>query len=860
MKVHVSLDNVGYSDKPLNQIPKMKYRISTKWQEIELAELADLVGNKGYAMIPAHMVGGISAVNCVGIQLFALDFDHGSTFEQVKKKCDLWRLPIAFAYHTYNSSSEEERFRVVFRYHTVIEDTYIIKVVLAMLNKIFSESDSVCINPDRMFLGGKKLIYLDESAHIALVQLLFQFHESLNTNGNYKRSIENFCKKYSIMMFNHRAVMGSDEILSTFQENDDFMNSVIIHKIVENTKTSFFIMESEGRHKSITCKRKQRNLDVNCCDGCRLLDDFNSGFELSHEERFAILSNLMHIKGGEKHFFDILEKYYDSAIYEKWKKDVNYIRTYHPKRCSDSFCPYYADCEQAGTIVDTLAIDRKVYVRKETEYYPLEEAVHCLKQNLEMAYESFDSGIHLIKAQTSIGKTTQYIELIERHPEASFLIAVPTNMLKQQVTEDLLKKGIGKDELFMTLSIDDNIFFQEMKEEIQNAHARGIHNKKGQVLRKYYEEIKDNPSKKIVIEECRKLIKGINAVRDERVIVTTHAYFLQMPEVFLKKYTIIIDEDILQLQILGQSHQVGINCLKELVDQNVSGYAGIAGRILSAKENEYINISPSPGINPLTEEQMDELMCSENDNINDLQYAEVFVKKKDYYSGTWVVKYFCPTKLPRLKCIVLSATLNANIYKRYFGDRMPITMYPCKMVKYKGNVIQYPYHSLGRRDLSNKMQVFNFVRRLAGEPELEIITFKESASIKGVAGMNSQALNFGNTTGINKFAGKNLGIVGTPYKEETAYKLIAFYLGAAVNNKDDERPRMRRVEYKDMEFVITTYKDPLLREIQLYSLESELEQCIGRARLLRHACTVYVFSAFPCEQAKLHLKNYLLDM
>ena len=40
-----------------------------------------------------------------------------------------------------------------------------------------------------------------------------------------------------------------------------------------------------------------------------------------------------------------------------------------------------------------------------------------------------------------------------------------------------------------------------------------------------------------------------------------------------------------------------------------------------------------------------------------------------------------------------------------------------------------------------------------------------------------------------------------------------------------------------------------MRRIQLWSIESLLEQAIGRARLLRYNCTVWVFAGFPAEQA-----------
>ena len=62
------------------------------------------------------------------------------------------------------------------------------------------------------------------------------------------------------------------------------------------------------------------------------------------------------------------------------------------------------------------------------------------------------------------------------------------------------------------------------------------------------------------------------------------------------------------------------------------------------------------------------------------------------------------------------------------------------------------------------MQVFDFARMISHNPKLEIITFKEGRVISGVRDMNSKNLHFGNTTGINALAGRDMAIVGTPYK------------------------------------------------------------------------------------------------
>ena len=54
-----------------------------------------------------------------------------------------------------------------------------------------------------------------------------------------------------------------------------------------------------------------------------------------------------------------------------------------------------------------------------------------------------------------------------------------------------------------------------------------------------------------------------------------------------------------------------------------------------------------------------------------------------------------------------------------------------------------------------------------------------------------------------------------------------------------------------------SYEDKLLRNIQLYFISTELEQAIGRSRLLRTNSTLYLFSNFPCQQAKLSKIDYL---
>lgn len=54
-----------------------------------------------------------------------------------------------------------------------------------------------------------------------------------------------------------------------------------------------------------------------------------------------------------------------------------------------------------------------------------------------------------------------------------------------------------------------------------------------------------------------------------------------------------------------------------------------------------------------------------------------------------------------------------------------------------------------------------------------------------------------------------------------------------------------------------TYGDEQMRNLQLFFIETELEQAIGRARLLRCSCKVYLFSNYPCAQAEIIQDEYM---
>lgn len=93
-------------------------------------------------------------------------------------------------------------------------------------------------------------------------------------------------------------------------------------------------------------------------------------------------------------------------------------------------------------------------------------------------------------------------------------------------------------------------------------------------------------------------------------------------------------------------------------------------------------------------------------------------------------------------------------------------------------------------------------------------------------------------------------VVGLPYHNELQYRFYMYAIYGIVYNPL-EKSRFRRIENDNYSFKLNTMEDEHYQRIQKYLISSELEQAVGRARLLRYDCTVYLYSGFPVEQTNI---------
>ena len=126
---------------------------------------------------------------------------------------------------------------------------------------------------------------------------------------------------------------------------------------------------------------------------------------------------------------------------------------------------------------------------------------------------------------------------------------------------------------------------------------------------------------------------------------------------------------------------------------------------------------------------------------------------------------------------------------------------------------------------------------------MERITFKEFAG--------ADPIYFGKTEGCDFYRGKEIAVIGTSHYPTFLYKLIALTIGFKIEVNVKQSPQTITRNGYAFKFMTYSPENEVLKNIQLWLIEGELEQAVGRARLLREAgAKVHLFSNFLLPQAR----------
>ena len=530
----------------------------------------------------------------------------------------------------------------------------------------------------------------------------------------------------------------------------------------------------------------------------------------------------MKCEGGRKLMKETMTKFNEAGLTNYTENNFN-IFPYlgivsYPPQLINTFSVYDEDKHIYDFETEVLNQRGKIQILEAIHRIPLVEAENKLKNQFEKILKSDQKEkIHLFKLPTAIGKT----RLLTTTNNST--IALPTSRLKEEVTE---RMTISYKMTPNPIKFND----ERINNIIDYYYSMGLQQKAVAILHK----IVSGRFKYTVCEEDLKYAKDYldqleKCLKSDETVLTTHTRAVHTK---FKHDTLIFDED--PIGSLIQINQIKISDLfvAELtLQKNRQDLTNVLNILKNANSGEIIS-SPTILI------ELDELVekLSENtkveSNIFGFFASSYFVK--DTFDPN-LIHYVSKKELPEDKnIIILSATINTNIYKSLFGDRIEI--FDIGEVEQKGTVIQYTKRSCSRKGLSKYV---NQISEAVGDKK--VITFKSFINQFSNA---SKEMYFGNCSGYDTLAGENLAVVGTPHRNNVEYLLLAKALG--INFKtSDTTMGFKEIEYNGFRFIFNCYENSELRDIQLGLIESDLIQAVGRARTLRTEAAVELYSNFP---------------
>jgi len=859
--IKLSLDTVCWNRKPKDgEIGVISKSVPKHIVEMEIEEFAtNVVQPYGKTWCSAIFRDGLrSNETFEEQQIFGLDIDEGISFEEMIERCNKYNIIPAFVYTTF-SSKNNNKFRVIFVLEHKVKDKRVRDLIQLALMKLFPESDKACKDASRLFFGGLELLYSNYDKTINVPELIDSMIAYLYATDktHSARDVKDFCKYTGVNMINGlpniKIIDKDDNIMDNNNNNNNnnceivgemTINPNIIVGVSDNSPTIYsidFSQEIVKEQKKATTKPTKIKYNISNTietresvinhfnwedleDNCKLYKEFADGTHWAyHLELFGIATNLLAIDGGRKRLFEALSKDEKYDI-NNWEYQCNYIikKNYTPQRCTN-FCPHKSTCEHGLNMIWTAKVPRgRISVLSTPILKTLEQAELDLSDAFETIQATGKVGeIYCLKAVTGLGKTQMYLNI------KNTTIAVPNHALKNEIYNRCLEAG---NDVVMTPSLPE--LPEEQSARISKLYKIGAY----RAATKYIHDLAlVNPKVKEYI------VQNESALKSYKTLITTHSKLLYLQET--NNDTVIIDEDILS-NLINVDYVYTADLMqleREAFSEKTQNI--IDDLLMSVKKAKCNIIQEMPSYLIKNKEVYSVILSHTNSfNTNVLGFLDCTHYIKSYNSKKQEIISFVNRRVLPInkKIILMSATLNEEICKLVFGDRM--IWVDLGEVELKGNIVQYPQKSFSRFQIKENKDLIPLAQNIVGE--LPTITYKS------LANKFNTIATFGATAGLDSMKGQDIAVIGTPHVSEIVYLLFANALGLKPK-LNDATMHYTKIKRNGYEFWFNTYSnDLLLREIQIYIIESELIQSIGRARLLRNDCTVVVLSNLPMQQAE----------
>jgi hypothetical protein len=759
-----------------------------------LEEVLSLLSAPYYYVVSPGIYDGYPTVESwIKQKLFFLDFDDGTTPEDVKARFNEFNItPNAF-YYTFRHKPDAPRFRVILMLDDFIYNREVAKLIIDSLLIIFPDSDSNCKGLERIYLGGNPFWERVDTPINTIRLIEFISINLMSRDGNRTRNLQEFGEKCQLLLVHIRT-------------GDNSPNTI-----------SF----PDGKRPNKSDSKKIKNFDFDrCAERVKIFNDFMNNEWMYYQQLLGIATNLNHVVGGLKLMKEKMEetnrlgisKYPDNHF--NLLKYVKYI-DYYPMYLYN-FSNYEDDYEYANLLTAERNARGEVKIFEKVETVSLIECEKRFNSEYERVTNSNNHKIYIFKVPTGIGKTEKIIKC------KNVTIALPTHKLIEEVS---LRPGIVEHVKSPQLPDFDTKWINS---KIESFYAKGLNSE----VRRLMNRIVNKDELVTSDEDIAKANTYIQSLQlannTDLTVLTTHSRAIHHN---YKHETIIFDED--PWQSIIQTGKVSVKELKSVLF-SLTGHVGI-NKLMQDIENTQpgeciqINLGHISIREILTQINSNEV----TGNIIAFINASKIIKDK---SNPGILHYFNLNHLPDdKKVIIMSASPMSIIYERLYGNRVEII--DLGNVESIGSITQYTSKSYSRQSVK-KSDLKEIENLIAGK---QLITFKATKEQLDPSSSNPY---FGNTSGYDNLKGKDIAVLGTPHFNSLVYRLIAEALGIDTNTRDLDIQH-QKVFWKGMKFMFAAINDEQVRDIQLMLIEAELIQAVGRGRTLRTDSNVDLFSNLP---------------
>lgn len=747
-------------------------------------------------------------------------FDEGYTISKFLGDCKKHGLECSFIYTTFRDTTDSKNWRNALRYRAVfylseyIKDFKQYKIALQSLQKIFQFTDE-SFDAHMYCNGGKFLCYNNWNAQIDIKQIAlissFLLTKNVKTSSSKTRKIDK-----------HFKALGLEE-----------------------------------SNQPIPLTKKLTTADKNLLIAeCSLIDQFlNKKEKIYHPQLFGLFLFLKKYVGGLKLFKSCIRnnpKIDDYKIIEIIGVGNAYLK-YTNEQTTKEFLDVNDPARKYYTLSSILQKSKnKAVVRKQINLFSLQEAEEVLKNSFKNLEKQ---KISILQFPVGIGKTEK---IVQQQSLEKTIIAVPNKKLLEEIYSRLESAGHSPLKL---IACEKDVLPDYNFNYYKKLHQLGLGGKATGYLRSLAmnpDRIKSETksSKKDIANYLKDYFNNHDEILNTtKPIITTHAKLLTTK--FDNHERIIVDEDI-TLSMLKSDNILfkDIGKLSRILSKNdglKKYFIDIIIKASEADQNECFKIPTDLHLSRAQISTIDKIIIDNkscfNSPIGKLSKASAFsvqFKNEMPYQIRCIQKMHYQHK--DKSTLILSATLNEFISSQIFPRASHTSMVN---VKHRSNkLFQISDKSFSRIQIATASYQ-NFIKAISEKADdNSIITFFSKEIKKLFPQSKLSRLSLENCEGSDILKGKKIMVVGSPNIPSYQYLLYAHALGIKFT-EEDSKWEYCKINDERGTFSLMTFKNPELRKLHFYYLESKIIQAIGRCRSLREeTAEVNYFGNFPIQMLK----------